>query len=104
MPMTQIDCPQNVADATDGVLPLNVPSRAADHDFSLIIPAYNEEGRLPWTLAEVRRFLDVSGIDYRVIVADDGSTDGTPQLTDVMGRRFSTVSLQQNRGKGAAVR
>ena len=77
---------------------------AANHNFSLIIPAYNEEDRLPWTLAEVRRFLDSSRIDYRVLVADDGSTDGTPRLAAQMGPRFSTVSLARNRGKGAAVR
>jgi len=75
-----------------------------DHDFSLVIPAYNEENRLPWTLAELRRFLDASGIDYRVLVADDGSTDRTATLAEKVGSRFSTVSLPQNRGKGAAVR
>ena len=69
-----------------------------------MIPAYNEEDRLPWTLAELRRFLDASGIDYRVLVADDGSTDRTATLAERMGPRFSTVSLPQNRGKGAAVR
>ena len=60
---------------------------AADHDFSLIIPAYNEEGRLP-SLAEVRRFLDSSSIDYRVFVADDGSTDATPQLAAQWAHAF----------------
>ena len=77
--------------------------RPSDHEFSLVIPAYNEEGRLPWTLAELRRFLDASGIDYRVLVADDGSTDRTATLAEKAGPRFSTVSLPQNRGKGAAV-
>ena len=52
----------------------------ADHDFSLVIPAFNEENRLPWTLAELRRFLDAWDIDYRVLVADDGSTDRTATL------------------------
>ena len=78
--------------------------QSPDHDFSLVIPAYNEENRLPWTLAEIRRFLDASAIDYRVLVADDGSTDRTATLAGAMGPRFSTVSLPQNRGKGAAVR
>ena len=75
-----------------------------DHDFSLVIPAYNEENRLPWTLAELRRFLDAWGIDYRVLVADDGSTDRTATLAEALGPRFSTISLPHNRGKGAAVR
>ncbi len=91
----------NVATRTTVALP---HSQQADHDFSLVIPAYNEESRLPWTLAELRRFLDAWGIDYRVLVADDGSTDRTAALAEAMGPRFSTVSLPQNRGKGAAVR
>ena len=57
------------------------------------------EGRLPWTLAEVRRFLDASGIDYRVLVADDGSTDRTPQLAAAMGRSF-----RPSRCRGIAAR
>jgi dolichyl-phosphate beta-glucosyltransferase len=76
----------------------------ADHDLTVVIPAYNEEDRLPWTLQELGRFLDASGLDYRVLVADDGSRDRTPTLTGPFGPRFSTVSLPQNRGKGAAVR
>jgi len=103
-PMTRSDSAKNgaeVAPQTTGMPPY--PWRP-DHDFSLVIPAYNEENRLPWTLTELRRFLDGSGIDYHVLVADDGSTDRTAALAAAMGPRFSTVSLPQNRGKGAAVR
>jgi dolichyl-phosphate beta-glucosyltransferase len=102
--MTRTENAKRGAIATDVSSQILPPRAAADHDFSLIIPAYNEEGRLPWTLAELRRFLDASGIDYRVLVADDGSTDRTPQLASNMGPRFSTVSLPHNQGKGAAVR
>lgn len=76
----------------------------SDHDLTVVIPAFNEESRLPWTLAELSRFLDGWGVDYRVLVADDGSTDSTATLTDSLGPRFSTISLNRNRGKGAAVR
>jgi dolichyl-phosphate beta-glucosyltransferase len=79
-------------------------SAAIDHDLTVILPAFNEEGRLPWTLAELGLFLDDWGVDYRVMVADDGSSDRTPQLTDVLGRRFSTCVLDKHRGKGCAVR
>ena len=100
--MTRSDSAKTGAEATAWT-PLLHPQQP-DHDFSLVIPAYNEEGRLPWTLAELRRFLDAWGIDYRVLVADDGSTDRTAALAAGMGPRFSTVSLPVNRGKGAAVR
>lgn len=75
-----------------------------DHELTVVIPAFNEERRLPKALAVLTRFLDASLLNYRVIVADDGSTDQTPTLTQGMGWRFSTVSLPENRGKGCAVR
>jgi dolichyl-phosphate beta-glucosyltransferase len=75
----------------------------ADHDLTLVIPAYNEANRLPKTLADAKIFLDASGINYRVLVVDDGSRDATPTITNDFGLRFSTIS-QPNGGKGAAVR
>ena len=95
---------ESANDGTDAATQASGTPLPSDHDFSLVIPAYNEEHRLPWTLAELRRFLDTSSLDYRVLVADDGSTDRTATLAAAMGPRFSTVSLPQNRGKGAAVR
>jgi dolichyl-phosphate beta-glucosyltransferase len=83
---------------------LKLPTRAPDHDLTLVIPAYNEENRLPRTLRQLREYLDQWGINYRVVVADDGSRDGTPQVASGFGPRFSTLSLSQNAGKGAAVR
>ena len=41
----------------------------ADHDLTVIIPAFNEEQRLPWTLDQLADFLNDWGIDYRVLVA-----------------------------------
>ena len=76
----------------------------ADHDLSVIIPAYNEEKRLPWTLAELTKFLDAWGVDYRVLVADDGSTDRTAALTQRLGPRFSTLRIVPQGGKGRAIR
>jgi dolichyl-phosphate beta-glucosyltransferase len=83
---------------------LKLPRRPPDHDLTLVIPAYNEESRLPRTLRQLREYLDQWGINYRVVVADDGSHDGTPYVAADFGPRFSTLSLPQNRGKGAAVR
>jgi dolichyl-phosphate beta-glucosyltransferase len=83
---------------------LRLPSRGPDHDLTLVIPGYNEEKRLPRTLSDVRAHLDHWGVDYRIIVADDGSRDGTAQVADGFGPRFSVISLPTNRGKGAAVR
>lgn len=75
-----------------------------DHDLTVIIPAFNEEKRLPWTLAELIAFLSAWGVDYRVMVADDGSTDRTATLTRKLGPRCSTLRVTPQGGKGRAVR
>jgi dolichyl-phosphate beta-glucosyltransferase len=76
-----------------------------DHELTVVIPAFNEERRLPWTLAQLAAFLDQGNVDYRVLVADDGSTDGTSDLVySRFGGRFSSIRLPRHRGKGCAVR
>ncbi|MEI8380648.1 MAG: dolichyl-phosphate beta-glucosyltransferase [Planctomycetota bacterium] len=80
--------------------PSGLPS---DHDLTVVIPAYNEESRLPKTLTDAKAYLDQWGIDYRVIVVDDGSKDQTSSLAFAYGPRFSTIR-QPNGGKGSAVR
>jgi len=75
----------------------------SNHDLTLVIPAYNEESRLPRTLTDAKTYLDQWGIDYRVIVVDDGSKDKTAALSATCGPRFSTI-CQPNGGKGSAVR
>lgn len=75
---------------------------------SIVIPAYNEEQRLPSTLDQVFRWLDQSPFrDTEVLVVDDGSADGTAKLVE--GRALSEPRLRLvrnpgNRGKGYAVR
>jgi dolichyl-phosphate beta-glucosyltransferase len=81
-----------------------LPRHAADHDLTLVVPCYNERSRLPRTLESLGRALDDWRIDYRVLIVDDGSSDGTPDLVDGFGSRFSALRLPANRGKGGAVR
>lgn len=72
---------------------------------SLIIPAYNEANRIRETLAVVQDYLERQDYESEVIVVDDGSTDGTPDVVrEAAGSRTRVVSLPQNMGKGAAVR
>ncbi|MBZ5497123.1 MAG: glycosyltransferase family 2 protein [Acidobacteriia bacterium] len=75
---------------------------------SVIIPAYNEELRLPGTLRDVGAFLAAQPYESEVIVVDDGSTDGTAQsacaCTAVKALRLIRHPDGANHGKGAAVR
>ena len=81
-------------------------SGAAPPSFSLVIPAYNETGRLPESLPVVRRFLDENGLAERweVVVVDDGSTDGTAELVRKLAPWARVIEVVPNRGKGHAVR
>jgi dolichyl-phosphate beta-glucosyltransferase len=72
---------------------------------SVIIPAYNEAGRLPPTLATIRRFLDTWGRPYEILVVDDGSADETAERAREAGGPFvSVLANGRNRGKGHSVR
>ena len=76
-------------------------------DLSVIIPAYNEEHRLPSTLRSVYEYLAASGKSFDVVVVDDGSRDGTVDVVDAFARDHSEVrvlSYQPNQGKGHALR
>lgn len=75
---------------------------------SIVIPAYNEERRLPSTLDAVLSWLDANPYqDVELLVVDDGSRDGTAELVRKRAAADSRVRLVQNpgnRGKGYAVR
>src|SRR5678815_1678443 len=49
---------------------------------TVVIPVYNEERILPSGLAELTAGLDARQLDYEVLLAENGSTDGTPALLD----------------------
>lgn len=73
---------------------------------SLVIPAYNEQARLPYTLSEIERYVCTEGLDCEVIVVDNGSTDATSVVVQQAANRFPRLRLLRidRRGKGLAVR
>jgi len=74
---------------------------------SVIIPAYNEERRLPKTLEEIDKYLVKQNYGYEIIVVSDGSKDKTPDLVREMMPKINNLRLidnKENRGKGYVVR
>ncbi len=70
---------------------------------SIVIPAYNEERRLPAALEGVRAYLDGRQWSFReIVVVDDGSTDKTAAVAERFGARV--LANPGNRGKGYSVR
>lgn len=76
-------------------------------NLSIIIPAFNEEKRLPPTLHRLFRYLPGLSCSYEIIVADDGSIDQTAELVRQLQNQNDNLVLVSdgiNRGRGEAVR
>ena len=72
---------------------------------SVIIPAHNEEKRLPNALEQILRFLDAQSFTAEVIVVENGSSDQTLALAQEFAQQDKRIRvLQSERGKGAAVK
>ena len=75
---------------------------------SIVIPAYNEQKRLPETIKKLESFYASRRWSFfEIVLVDDGSTDGTAALIASIAKVnpiFRLVSNPGNRGKGYAVR
>lgn len=73
---------------------------------SIIIPAHNEENRLPGTLAQVFKFLNQQTFPFEVIVVENGSIDRTYQIAQDFAKENKDLHVIQNGqpGKGLAIR
>jgi glycosyltransferase involved in cell wall biosynthesis len=73
---------------------------------SLVIPAYNEQARLPYTLSEIEAYVCSQQLDCEIIVVDNGSRDATSVVVQQAANRFPRLRLLRTdrRGKGLAVR
>jgi len=77
---------------------------------TVVVPAYNEEQRLPSTLDRIGRYLGGHAelLPAEVVVVDDGSADRTPAVVEAFvpppGIEARLIRLARNTGKGAGVR
>lgn len=73
---------------------------------SIIIPAYNEEERLPTSLKKIFSFLENQTFEAEVIVVNNGSVDRTAEIVLELGKEYSGLLLleEDKAGKGLAVR
>jgi len=100
--------------ASGSKLPFPLLADEPSIDLSVIIPAYEEEQRLPVMLDECMEFLESkhkrdTSFTYEVIIVSDGSKDGTVKVGMKYCKQYSTakvrvLDLVENRGKGGAVR
>lgn len=80
---------------------LRMPRSSNYGSVDAIVPAYNEELCIVGT---VENLLANEYIN-RVIVVNDGSTDGTSRILDMLGAKYARLVVvhQQNTGKGGAI-
>ena len=89
------------------------PPGAVKPYLSILIPAYNEQDRLPQTLDRIAQYLATRDFSHELLVVDDGSRDKTREVVREFASSRPWVRLVQyddergapvNRGKGFAVR
>ncbi|MRR05979.1 MAG: glycosyltransferase [Deltaproteobacteria bacterium] len=75
-------------------------------DLSIVVPIFNEEENVSALHREVVAALDACGIEYELILVDDGSTDGSLRLLREIAAgdtRVKVISFRRNFGQTAAM-
>jgi polyisoprenyl-phosphate glycosyltransferase len=68
---------------------------------SVVVPVFNEEDVLPLFAERIRPVLDRLGVAYEMLAVDDGSTDATPVVLELMRRNWPelrVIRLRRNSG------
>lgn len=75
-------------------------------EYSVIIPAYNEEKIISNTIEEITNFLRRTNKSFEVIISNDGSNDRTANIVKEKQKKHKELKLysnQKNEGKGSAL-
>ncbi|MDD4831018.1 MAG: glycosyltransferase family 2 protein [Candidatus Pacebacteria bacterium] len=74
---------------------------------SVVIPAYNEEKRIPKTLTEISDYLKQQSYEWEIIVVSDGSSDRTVDIARSFSnqiKNLEVIAMPERQGKGFGVR
>lgn len=79
---------------------------ASTRTIFIVLPAYNEQETLPLLLEGIDEAMQDSGLTYRCVVVDDGSSDDTARLIRESASRYPVTGVyhDRNQGLGAALR
>ncbi len=85
--------------------PSSTPSVSDAPLLSIIIPAYNEEHRLPGSLDAIVEWMESTPYSVEVIIVENGSSDRTTEIAQGYARQYANIRvIHSDKGKGAAVR
>jgi putative flippase GtrA len=76
-------------------------------EVEIVVPVHNEERSLGPSVRRLHRFLaDEFPFSWRIVIADNASTDGTPEVADFLARDLGAVSVLrlERKGRGRALR
>lgn len=80
---------------------------SSKYEISIIIPAYNEENRIPNCLKRLLSYCDEKKWDFEILVAEDGSNDNTVKIVNdfiTQDPRIKLLSFKERLGKGGAIK
>jgi glycosyltransferase involved in cell wall biosynthesis len=80
-----------------------IPQEVEEEGVSVVLPAFNEEEGITGTLDNLHLHLQHSGLNYEVIIVNDGSTDGTGEMLRAR-QDIRLIQHDRNRGYGAALK
>jgi len=89
-----------------GVLKPQTPSKTMPLDVTVVLPAINEVDIIEQTVKKLSQALETCGCTYEIIIAEDGSTDGTDKKAAELAKTFSYVRHLHNEkrlGRGKAL-
>ena len=69
-------------------------------EFTILMPCLNEAHGLAFCIEEAKDCIQRLGLDAEILIADNGSTDGSPQIAEQMGAKIVFV---EQKGYGAAL-
>jgi glycosyltransferase involved in cell wall biosynthesis len=73
---------------------------------SVVLPAYNEADKLEGAVAKISQSLEETGYRYEIIIAEDGSTDGTAERAEELAQKLPYVKhihREKRLGRGTAL-
>ncbi len=77
------------------------------HRVSVVLPVYNEASVLKDSVKKVLKYMNGLGFSYEIIIAADGSTDGTSEIADELSSNYSQIIVSNSRnrlGRGRALK
>ena len=76
------------------------PLATSTPELSVVMPCLNEADTIATCIQKAQRAIDAHGINAEIVIADNGSTDGSQQIARELGARVVAVT---ERGYGAAL-